>query len=213
MQPTELIASKDARLPDRYSAARDALAACYKLDECQTWANKAEALASYARQAADETLRKYCDRIQARAIRRCGELLKQVPSGQGSRNQYRQADTVTRSEAAQAAGLSERQRATAIRLASIPASEFESRVESDDPPSVTALAEIGRRPMTKRTASADELRAAVHSLTEFVRFTRTHDAAQVGRVIVAETSPTNVRGIVSELDRWLDTLIVSLDAN
>lgn len=35
------------------------------------------ALASYAKQADDDTLRKQADRIQARAVRRCGELLKQ----------------------------------------------------------------------------------------------------------------------------------------
>ena len=42
-------------------------------------------MASYARQAKDESLRKQADRIQARAIRRCGELLKQIEPDKGGR--------------------------------------------------------------------------------------------------------------------------------
>ena len=69
------IRTADARLPEVYEAAKVALAHCASLDECQSWANKAEALASYARQANDSTLRKQADRIQARAIRREGDCV------------------------------------------------------------------------------------------------------------------------------------------
>jgi hypothetical protein len=36
-----------------YERAKAALAQCASIDECQKWANKAEALASYAKQAHD----------------------------------------------------------------------------------------------------------------------------------------------------------------
>jgi hypothetical protein len=52
------------------------------MDECQTWKDKAAALASYAKQAGDETLHRYADRIKALAVRRTGELAKQIPSSQ-----------------------------------------------------------------------------------------------------------------------------------
>ena len=56
----------------------DALRACAKHDECQAWDPK-EALASYARQAAEaDAIRRMAVRIQVRAIRRCGELLKEI---------------------------------------------------------------------------------------------------------------------------------------
>lgn len=79
------------------------------------------------------------DRIQARAIRRCGELLKQVESGQGKTNQYTVlhdgADTKqTRTEAAREAGMSERQKVTALRVANVPEPEFHQAVESEAPP-------------------------------------------------------------------------------
>jgi hypothetical protein len=70
-----------------------------------------------------------CDRIQARAIRRCGELLGEIEPAQGN-NQY-SADRegtlpkLGRTQAATEAGLSEHQRKTALRVANVPAEDFE----------------------------------------------------------------------------------------
>ena len=68
MLPT--ITPSQARLPRTYEAAREALATCQDIDECKEWADKAAALASYAKQAEDETLLKMAARIKARATRR-----------------------------------------------------------------------------------------------------------------------------------------------
>jgi hypothetical protein len=135
-----------ARLPATYQAMKYALAECVRIDECQHWANKAEALASYARQANDDELRKMADRIQARALRRADELLQKIPEARGG-DQSKNAGTVIfgRTKAAQDAGLSERQRVTAHRIGNIPEPEFENAIESDDPPTVTALAERGKQ--------------------------------------------------------------------
>ena len=138
-----------ASLPETYTNAKTALAECSQVDECQSWADKAEALASYARQAEDEQLRKMADRIQARAIRRCGELLKQIPDGRDQgRNQYKEdweGTRPTRSEAATDAGLSPHQKKQAVRTANVPDDEFEQAVESEKPPTVTKLAEQGTK--------------------------------------------------------------------
>lgn len=103
-------------------------------------------LASHARQADDDSLRKLADRIQARAVRRCGELLKTFNS-QGKRNDQPSVAAVEKSQrqAAWEAGLSERQELTAVRIASIPQDQFDAAVESDDPPTVTKLAEMRRQ--------------------------------------------------------------------
>lgn len=50
---------------------------------------------------------------------------------------------LNRTQAAQDAGLSEHQRKTALRVANVPDSEFESAVDSDNPPTVTELARMG----------------------------------------------------------------------
>jgi hypothetical protein len=123
------------------SRQRTALAQCSRIDECQEWANKAEALASYARQADDDTLCKFADRIQARAVRRCGELLKQYQTGpQGGRPKGNEdgAGPVSQAQAAADAGMSERYVTTAVRVANVPADQFEQAGDNDKPPTVTS---------------------------------------------------------------------------
>jgi hypothetical protein len=53
-----------AQLPQLYQEAKNALAACESMDECADWADKAAAIASYARQADDLELENYARRIR-----------------------------------------------------------------------------------------------------------------------------------------------------
>lgn len=139
-----------AQLPRSYEAAKGALAECEKIDECKDWADKAAALASYAKQADDETLYKTAMRIKGRAIRRYGELLKQIEPAQGARTDLGSAATLSsRKQAASDAGLSERQMKNGIRAANIPEDEFEAMIEGEDPPTITDLAEAGKKPRQK----------------------------------------------------------------
>jgi hypothetical protein len=138
--------STDAPLPAMYERAKTALAECARIDECQDWADKAEALASYARQVNDDELRRTADRIQARAIHQAGKLLKEIPPGPGGRpakTQEGALPSLTRSQAAENAGLSEHQRKTALRVANIPFDELVRTIESANPPTITELAERG----------------------------------------------------------------------
>lgn len=137
----------NAPLPATYEAAKRAVTQCAQLDECKMWANKAEALASYARQANDKELLHLCMRIQARAIDRCGELLHDIEPEKGGRPPKTQEGDhpSLRDQAATAAGLSEHQRKTALRVNSVPREQFEQLIESDNPPTVTQLAELGTK--------------------------------------------------------------------
>jgi len=93
-----------------------------------------------------------CDRIQARAIRRCGELLREIPKqlGGGDNRPTTRRDAPPsaspRQQAARSAGLSRDQAKQAIRVANIPAHDFEEAVEADEPATVTELADRGKRP-------------------------------------------------------------------
>jgi hypothetical protein len=134
----------NAPLPATYEAAKTALAQCERVDECSTWAKKAAALASYARQADDKTLEQAAVRIRARAVRRCGELLREIPAKAGHvTGGGAQPHRSERAQAAADAGLSRDQAKDALRLAKIPADDFERAVESPSPPTVAELAEIG----------------------------------------------------------------------
>lgn len=137
------IRAGSADLPATYEAAKVALQHCSEVDECKDWADKAAALASYARQSEDDQLERLAQRIRARAIRRAGELLKQIDPGQGARDGKRGAGDHTpfnREYAARDAGMSKHQQVQAVRVASIPDADFEAQVESPVPPTITQLA-------------------------------------------------------------------------
>jgi hypothetical protein len=216
--PPNLPALTDARLPATYEAAQRALSECSRVDECKNWSDKAQALASYARQAKDSTLHNLALRIQARAQRRMGELLKQIPSGQGANltaaGREGAHPILTRERAADDGGLSEHQRKTAQRVASIPTPEFEAAIESAQPPSITELATRGTvpRPPAPEAVSAPAAAAVAQRaqslLRELAVFCATSDPAAIA------VSPTidadMLRGYVETIDAWLDRFVTRL---
>ena len=144
--PARLIAN--AKLPGLYVAARAAIEKCTRIDECKDWADKAVALASYARQVKDERLKNDAVRIQERALKQAGKLVNEIQASKGGRpgKTHTGDGTSSRAQAAQDAGLSKRQKDTALRLASVSDADFDAQVESDHPPSVQALAKQGTKP-------------------------------------------------------------------
>lgn len=180
---------RNAKLPAVYVEAQQALAKCQSIDECKDWADKAAAIASYAKQAQDQTLMDTATRIKARAIRRCGELLKEIErpeQGGRPRKNGGHAPPVSRSAAAAAAGLSRDQKRDALRVASIPAAAFEAAVESDDPPTITELSEAGKQEAANRAyrlaPKPPGFKDATHllgALDRFAEFCQRSDPKQV----------------------------------
>jgi hypothetical protein len=214
----------NARLPQAYENAKIALADCASIDECQTWADQAEALAAYAKMAEDDVLRKTCDRIQARAIRRMGELLKQIDPARGA-NQNIVGDTphkvLTRKQAAKDAGLSTDQMKQAIRVATVPAASFEAQVDSDTPPTVTALAEQGtaKRPSPPvveavpvpktRPVGFAAATSLIGTVEDFASFCKSQNPEIVAAAVMSH-EVTDVRDHVATIDAWLDRFVVNL---
>jgi hypothetical protein len=205
----------DARLPVTYENARTALIQCERIDECQSWADKAAALASYARQANDDELHKLATRIKARAIRRGGELLQEIkPSKGGQPTHSTRADagpSRSRAAAGRAAKMSPRQVKTALRVASLPAVEFEAAVESEDPATITELAERGTaKPLVDlkgrdpaEFALATQAQGAIDRLAQFAAAT---DAAAVARGMFPKERRL-IREPIEIVERWLATLM------
>lgn len=129
-----------AHLPELYEASRRALSTCARIDECKEWADKAAALSSYARQSKDETLLRYAHKIRARAVRRAGQLLQSIVS---HTNPAKRGSGPGRLAAARAAGMSRDQERQALRVARLPAADFERDIESDRPSTVVQLARLG----------------------------------------------------------------------
>lgn len=159
--------SPRAKLPETYQRAKDELARCDRIDECKDWSDKALALAAYARQAKDEQFLAMAVRIQTRAIARAGELLAEIEAGKNRFDNRRvgAGPSINRRQAAADAGLSERQRKTALRVATFKRKNperYERMLEGPKPPSPTKLAEMGihRNPSRSR----EEFRAATRYL-------------------------------------------------
>ncbi len=102
-------------------------------------------------------------RIRARAIRRAGELLRQMEPGQGARDGKREASahTPSRNEVARVAGFSDYQIKQALRVAAVPAADFERQVEGDSLPTITELARQGKRAKPGRPPASSAARPIV----------------------------------------------------
>jgi len=115
----------------------------------------------------------YAQRIKGRAVRRCGELLRQIPAikgGDRKSDEYQCAggDTlITRKQAAEDAGLSKRQKDDALRVASIDEEVFEEMIERDTPAKHAELVEMGIRKTCKEIKTYP--RKWVGSLNFFLR--------------------------------------------
>jgi hypothetical protein len=196
-----------AQLPATYEQAKIALAACERIDECWEWANKAEALASYAKMADDDTLRKLADRIQARAVSRMGELLKEF-NNERARTDLNEG-ALTQKKAADAAGISDHQRVQAVRVANVPKETFDALVESDNPPTVTALAEMGKK---VRTVPPEGFKQATHligAVKRFAEFCQENEPDSVaGGVLPHEVA--ELQSLVGVIDAWLDRFVVNV---
>lgn len=205
---------QDARLPESYDKAKTALAECSRLDECQSWADKAAALASYAKQSKDDSLLKMAERIKARAIRRAGELLKQIMPSKGGRPSETRGVaslSLSRKQAAEDAGLSEDQRKNALRVASIDGAEFDALVESDNPPTLTKLAEIGTKKQILDLKGRDpkEFNKSLHFIALFERHLKKCDEYDIESAtsILTQDERAELRSIINKIDAIHDQIM------
>lgn len=215
-----LPAATSARLPASYEAARAALAECVNIDECQDWADRAAALASYAKQAEDRTLETMAQRIRARAVRRAGELLKQVDRPeQGGRPPKNRVGghPVSRASAAANAGLSPHQAKQAIRIANVPEDDFEGQVESDTPPTLSALAQQGIKPRPRRIVDLgerdpSEFNRAMHFVGDLEDAAKLLESLKVDAIAPTLTPKERdqSRRLVQRIDSIADRIIVRL---
>lgn len=212
-----LPAVSTARLPISYEAAQAALANCQQVDECKDWADKAAALASYAKQSQDESLLLMAQRIKARAVRRAGELLGQIETS-GSRESatsHGQPREVTRSEAARDAGFSPHQQTQAVRIAAVPKPEFERQVESPKPPTLTQLAQQGIKPrplIDHKGRDPRDFNKALHFIAAFADYAKELDRADLEAVlpILIDSERAKLRDCINRIDAIHDRIMTRI---
>jgi hypothetical protein len=214
------ISAASARLPQTYENAKNALASCAQLDECQSWADKAAALASYAKQANDDEMMKMATRIRDRAIRRAGELLKQIePAKPGPKPEIGMGDhtQLGRQAAGEQAGLSKHQQVQAIRVANVPDQDFERQVESQNPPTVTALADQGKKAAPRpvidlQGRDPNEFNRSLHFVAEFEDYARAVERFDLDRILpgLCKIEAVRVRNAIGKIDAIHDRIITRI---
>ena len=116
-------------------------------------------------------------RIQARAIRKAGELLQNISSAQGMRtDRLQEGDRPKspRNEAAREAGFSEHQQKQALRVANLDEDEFEQAIEGHKPATITELAERGTK--SRESPFNGKNRQDVHTATHSWGYVRAAQA-------------------------------------
>jgi hypothetical protein len=196
-----------ASLPATYQAAKSALAECSRIDECKDWADRASALASYAKQAQDSQLEDMARRIKHRAFRRAGELIRQIEPARGGDRRSDQRDgsvpLVSRKQAAFDAGLSERQMKQVQRMANVPEPVFERMLEQGC--TATEIAEAGTVKKSVNRDEARKLMAAVKAYRDRLSGVDLEEAlAGLGQTDVVE-----LRMIIGHLDHIHDRIVTS----
>lgn len=217
------IQAENAALPMSYQAVVTALSECDRVDECKDWADKAEALKSYARQAGDPRLMNFAMRIQGRAVRRAGELLNMISSQRGGDRKSEQYQNdgggtlISRTEAARDAGMSERQQVTATRVANVPAAEFERQIESETPPTITKLADMGRIPRQQpaEPPKPPGFAAATNFMNlaeKLASFCAENDPAVIAPAIL-EHEKAQLHSDLSTINAWTQRLTAKLEGS
>jgi hypothetical protein len=227
MSETSIIHSlniSSAPLPVAYENAKMAIYQCNELDECKDWSDKAQALASYARQSGDEELEKMSKRIRTRAIRRCGELLKLFDgrNGQNLPNTKRGSDSpFSKTEMGESVGLSSDQVKQANRIANIPEREFDRQLESDDVPTLTALAKQGIKPLTEQQIKNREWLSkpkpegfadAIHTIGMMKELKYYTDKFEPEYILggMDEDGKKKAIEIIKSLESWFDRFVVKM---
>jgi len=115
----------------KYDAARHALEIASTVDEAKSIKDKAAALQAYARQRADVDMERWTAEIKLRAVRRIGELSKELDKAQGGRTDRLSNNAVTKSKekALKRAGITKMSASRFERIAEIPQEEFDAYLD------------------------------------------------------------------------------------
>lgn len=192
-----------AAFPTLYIAARNALQACERVDECKDLQDKYDALARYAKQAQNEELWVLARKVALRAERRMGEILDSLPKSKGGPNSQGHGTYPH----ARSMGIGPHRVTRALTIGRMSVTTFESCVDSEHPPGRQELAKIARG-MGPRTAWSHQ-RTTVTTLKHFVRFWETHPPETL--LITDPKATAEVRTLLLKCEEQLRALAQALN--
>lgn len=206
----EEIKNKEVAIPVSYQKAVTAIQECHAIDEAKEWTDKMSALALYYKQSKDETLENYAKRIKYRAKKRMGELLKQYDARpKNLLNQSNVNDTlVSQKEVAQSIGLSQRQKVEAVRFANVPEQKFEELIESDNIPTQTEIAELGKKKSKTKPNNYAKVLSVKYAIKDLIKEINDKDPIYVLDAL-DEESKKEMLEMIKTVENWFDTFVVN----
>lgn len=180
----------EAALPGNYERAKRAISECKEIDECKDWSDRASALASYARQARDTSMRDAALRIMIRAEDRVGELLNEIPR--------------RRMEIAKQHGISHPRASRAMAIARVERAVKEPLIEHSPPISADRLATLGKNPRTYYGPKGNAVNFCSY-LATIVEWVERHDPAELARSLDRK-DVRFIRTRMRKIEEWADKL-------
>jgi len=220
MQIIDEIKSREVAIPVTYQKAIVAIQECNKVDEAKEWTDKMSALALYYKQSRDETLIKYAKRIQYRAKRRMGELLKQYDgrglntegnqyTGQSGKRGVEPPSPNSVNSVASSIGLSLDQTKEAVRFANIPIDKFEKIVESEDIPTQKEVAELGTKKIGKSKKVNYKANSIYQSINDLLK-----ELDKVDPIYVCENIDPDYKEQmllnIKQIENWFDNYVINV---
>lgn len=197
-----------ARLPVNYEAAKIAIIECAKVDECKEWVDKAAAIATYAKQACDNSLKDAAIRIQLRAESRLGELLLEYDE-QRKKSKER---LPTKSEFARDNGVSYALERVVIPMARVPRETRDELIEATPPVKRAELSQLGITPkpdsfFIERRRREEQGRVNYYKIhfnevVKFIKWTKDNDARESAQ----EVPHKELQWVKDQLPKLLDWL-------
>ena len=113
--------------------------------------------------------------------------------------------------------MSERQQKTAVRVANVPANDFEQAVESEAPPTVTKLADMGRRAAPKPVLDLQgrdpgEFNRSLHFIAEIEEYAAAISKANLDQILpgLIPSEAAEVRKLIGTIDGIHDRIMTRI---
>jgi hypothetical protein len=216
--PQRNLVAKAVRMPVIYEDAVRDLIACQTLDEAQYFADKAEALAAWARIHKSDQAGVEAKRLKLYAWKRIGELARELRPGGPASTRHPNAKLTgyhrfqgrlpgPKSILAEH-GLSTTQSQASLRLSRMPKEQFDAAVNSPRPPSALTLGTYGKY-STKEweefstTFSSTRSFCRRHNPCDFAKSLKTEEflRRRQGRL---RSEVAMARELALEITEWID---------
>lgn len=201
----------DAIVPLVFAEAIRAIAACRSIDEGKYWADKADALAAWAKVYKQDETAIEARRLKAHAFRRMSRLADDLAASVRDPHKTGRASPHVQLSKA---GLSKSQITKIRQVGSVPEKRFNELVDGSNPPHIGKLAFHGVGTKNKLASSEAWRKFAGGKYVQgnghkFRQFCRAHSAYELGRAI-SPNEVTVAKKFVQELRDWLDEFIESM---